>query len=64
MRKQRKNGACLYSVYAVSGTVRHWLDGFSSYAEAEQFCDEYGWQFDYNGGLWWDMEIHFEYVAI
>ena len=47
----------MYDVYCVSCSVSHKILSDVSYEEARQFCEENNWEFDYNGGLVWDLVI-------
>ena len=41
-----------------NGTTRDFMGGFSTFEEAEQVCDSYGWVFSEDaGGFEWDLEI-------
>lgn len=46
-----------YDVFATAGRVYHLIREDLTMKEAEDFCDYYGWELDYNGGLMWDLEI-------
>ncbi len=45
-----------YTVICVSNAVRHNVYS-GSYANCLRFCRWNRWEFDYNGGLVWDLEI-------
>ena len=47
----------MYDVYCVAGSVSYKVLSEVSYKEALQFCTDNNWEFDYNGGLVWDLVI-------
>lgn len=47
----------MYKVVCVSGSVKHTVFSGMTYEEALEMCNYYGWVFDWNGGLVWDLEI-------
>ena len=51
-----------YKVIMRSGTVKHDLFVQRSYEEAQEICEDYGWQFapDGEGSFVWDLEIEQE----
>lgn len=45
-----------HAVYCKAGTVRHFVtDGTQQ--DCIDFCNDHKWEFDYNGGLVWDLTI-------
>ena len=46
-----------FNVICTSGATTHKVLEGVSYNEALAFCEEHGWIYDYNGGLWWDLQI-------
>jgi len=50
----------MYCVKCVSGSIEHVVLSEVSYAEARRFCDGNNWQYDWNGGLLWELCIEEE----
>lgn len=50
-----------YRVDCVAGAVRHTVVTHLSYDEAYDFCCDNNWEWDYNGGLVWDLDIIEDY---
>ena len=46
-----------YNVIAKAGSVEHPVCEHLNYKEALDFCIEHDWLYDWNGGLWWNLEI-------
>lgn len=47
----------IYTVYCCSGSVSHPVLENVDYDDALTFCVEHDWEYDYNGGLVWDLMI-------
>lgn len=47
----------LYKVVAKAGSVEHRIISSRFYEDALAFCEDHDWEYDYNGGLIWDLEI-------
>ena len=50
----------MYKIVCTAGRIRHDVFHELTYEEALELCEYYDWQFDYNGGLMWDLEIEEE----
>lgn len=49
-----------YRIICTAGRVKHTIFTGMTYAEALETCEFYNWEFDYNGGLVWGLEIEEE----
>ena len=47
----------IYKVICSCGWVTHDVYHGLSYDEALDFCNEHNWEYDWNGGLVWDLDI-------
>lgn len=46
-----------YAVFCESGRVCHMIDVFETEDEAVWLCEYHHWEYDWNGGLVWDLYI-------
>ena len=51
---EKPNG---YSVLATCGRVQHIILSGMTHEEAIKFCDAENWEWNYNEGLIWDLEV-------
>ena len=50
----------MYKIVCEAGSVQHTIYTGLTYKEALEICEGYNWEFDYNGGLVWDLYIEEE----